>query len=176
MKKLTQKQETFCQKFVELGSISDAYRAAYNVANMKGDTINNKAYILSNKGDIRARVEELQKAAQKRNELSIDRIIQELMHISFFDPADLFDENNNLKEIKDLPESVRRAIAEVKVEELVLNKEVSKKKTTVKMYSKLDSIEKFAKHLGFYLKDNEQKGKSAADLFLSLMQTASKVE
>ena len=59
------------------------------------------------------------------------------------------------------------------MEEVIISKEVSRKKTTVKMYSKLDSIEKFAKHLGFYLKDNEQKSKSAMEMFYSLMQQAS---
>ncbi|MGL5649240.1 MAG: terminase small subunit, partial [Clostridium sp.] len=43
MKKLTQKQENFCQKFVETGNASEAYRHAYNVSKMKPESVNRKA-------------------------------------------------------------------------------------------------------------------------------------
>lgn len=170
--KLTIKQEKFCQKVLETGNISDAYRESYNASKMKPETINNKAYILSNKGEVRARIKQLQEEAEKRNEVTIDRILKELKLISFLDPRQLFDENGDLKDVKDLPEDVARAIAEVKVEEVVMNKMSKRVKTTVKMYSKLDAIEKIAKHLGFYQKDNEQQGKSAADMFLAVMMSA----
>lgn len=173
MNRLTLKQEKFCQKVVELGNVSDAYRESYNAGKMKPETINSKAYLLSNKDYIRARIVFLQEEAKKRNDVTVDRLIQELKTISFFDPFDLFDENGNLKEVKDMPETVRRAISEIKIEELIIDKKSTKVKTTVKMHSKLDSIDKLAKHIGFYLKDNEQRGKSAAEAFMELMQQAS---
>lgn len=173
MNKLTPKQDKFCHKVVELGSISDAYRAAYNSSRMKGDTINNKAYILSNKGDIRARIEELQKKAEKRNEVTVDRIIQELKLISFFDPRTLYNDTGKMLEVHKLPEDVARAISEIRVTEMKVGPNVTKTNTTLKLYSKLDAIEKIAKHLGFYERDNEQKGKSAADFFLEVMKEAS---
>ena len=174
MKKLTPKQELFCQKVIELSSEAEAYRTAYNTKNMKPETVHSKACILRKDGKIAARISELQEEVKKRNDVTVDRLIQELKLISFFDPIDLYNEKGELKEIKDLPEEVRRAIAEVKVEEFIINKSVTKKKTTYKLYSKLDSIEKCAKHIGFYQKDNEQKGKSAMEAFLELMQVASK--
>ena len=174
MKKLTPKQEMFCQKVIELGSEAEAYRTAYNSQNMKPETIHSKACILRKDGKIAARISELQEAIKKRNDVTVDQIVKELTTIAFFDPAELFDENGNFKSVKDMPENVRRAISEVKVEEIVINKEASRVKTTYKLHSKNDSIEKLAKHIGFYQKDNEQKGKSAMEAFLELMQVASK--
>lgn len=172
--KLTAKQELFCQKYVEFGNESEAYRQVYNASKMLDKSINEKACVLRKSVKVSARIADLQKDAKKRNDVTIDRIIQELKLISFFDPKELYNNDGSMKEIKDMTEEVRRAIAEIKVEELIINAKVSKKKTSVKMYSKLDSIEKFAKHLGFYLKDNEQRGRSAAELFADLMQQASK--
>lgn len=41
---------------------------------------------------------------------------------------------------------------------------ITKEGLEVKMHSKLDAAEKIARHLGFFEKDNEQKGKGLADL------------
>lgn len=60
---LTQKQENFCLKYVETGNASEAYRFAYNAEKMKHETVNNKAYLLLQKDDIRVRVEELKAMA-----------------------------------------------------------------------------------------------------------------
>ncbi len=56
---LTPKQEAFCQAIVAGNSQSAAYRTAYDAKNMAPATVNNKAYGLMKRGEIRARVEEL---------------------------------------------------------------------------------------------------------------------
>lgn len=56
---LTPKQEKFVQGIVSGLSQREAYKQAYNAANMKETTIDNKAYILFNKDEIRARYEEI---------------------------------------------------------------------------------------------------------------------
>lgn len=67
-KELTAKQEAFCVEYVKKGngSYSDAYRAAFDCSKMKPATVNNKAYILSCKGEIRARIKELQDATAEK--------------------------------------------------------------------------------------------------------------
>ncbi len=57
---LSQKQENFCQAYIETGNASGAYRTAYSVSGMKPATINRKATGLMAKGAIRARISELQ--------------------------------------------------------------------------------------------------------------------
>ena len=64
--KLTGKQEKFCQKVAKGLSYSDAYRAAYDAKKMKAETVNNAAFKLINKGEIRARVEGLKEKVEKK--------------------------------------------------------------------------------------------------------------
>ena len=73
---LTPKQEKFAQVWYATGNKSEAYRQAYNCGNMSEATINNKAYALSLEGEITARFAELQKAAQKRNNVTVDTVSQ----------------------------------------------------------------------------------------------------
>ena len=73
---LTPKQEKFAQVWHATGNKSEAYRQAYNCENMSEATINNKAYALSLEGEITARFAELQKAAQKRNNVTVDTVSQ----------------------------------------------------------------------------------------------------
>lgn len=57
---LTAKQEKFVQNIVfEEMTQADAYRSAYNAEKMTDKTINEKASILANKDNIRARMAEL---------------------------------------------------------------------------------------------------------------------
>lgn len=79
MRGLTVKQEAFVQRYqTNGGNATDAYRSCYNVANMKPESINRKAKELIDNGNISARLKELQKAAQKRHETTVDDIVTEL--------------------------------------------------------------------------------------------------
>ena len=75
---LTPKQEAFAQKYVELGNASEAYRQVYSAENMKPDAVNVKACELLKNGKVTVRVKELQGAAVKRHETTVDDIIAEL--------------------------------------------------------------------------------------------------
>jgi len=64
--KLTPKQQHFCRAVVAPGNtLSDAYREAYNADNMKPATINREAHALMSDPKITARVESLQRAADR---------------------------------------------------------------------------------------------------------------
>ena len=73
---LTPKQEKFCIEYVKTGNKSEAYRLAYDAENMASDTINNKAYALSEKGDIRARIEELKKELEEEELYTLRQSIE----------------------------------------------------------------------------------------------------
>lgn len=59
--KLTIKQEKFCNKYLECGNASEAYRFAYDCSKMSDDTVRNNAYMLLQNSEITARVKELQR-------------------------------------------------------------------------------------------------------------------
>lgn len=76
MRKLTPKQEKYCQEYVKTSSKTEAYKHSYSTSNMKSETIHNKAYILSEKGDIRARVKELKEELQKKNLYTLEKSVK----------------------------------------------------------------------------------------------------
>jgi len=59
--KITVKVEAFIQSYLSGKNASDAYRSAYNTANMKLNTINQRAYELLIDGDVAARIDFLKK-------------------------------------------------------------------------------------------------------------------
>lgn len=78
MARLTPKQENFCQKYIELGNASEAYRQSYDASKMKPETIKRKAQELLNHGTITATIEALQAEHKKRHNITVDDLITEL--------------------------------------------------------------------------------------------------
>ena len=73
-KKLTLKQETFCQGYVETGNASEAYRRAYDANGMKPEVVSVKASELLKNGKVTVRVEQLQAKHAKRHDVTVDTI------------------------------------------------------------------------------------------------------
>lgn len=75
---LTPKQEKFCQEYVQCGNASEAYRRAYNAANMKTETIHRKAKEVIDNGNVSARISELN-AEIKSKAIASAEEVQELL-------------------------------------------------------------------------------------------------
>lgn len=71
MSRLTPKQEKFCLEYMKDGNASRAYREAYNTSNMKPESIHRKAKEVIDNGNVRARIDELQKEINKPTILNI---------------------------------------------------------------------------------------------------------
>ena len=69
---LTAKQDKFAQELFVTGNKSEAYRRAYSASNMADKTITEKASRLSRKDNVTTRYTQLVKAAQARNDTSVD--------------------------------------------------------------------------------------------------------
>lgn len=78
---LTAKQEKFCRGVVKGLTYSDAYREAYNVDNMKPETVNNSAFKLIQNGDITARISELKGKIEEKLIYSAARSFEKLDQI-----------------------------------------------------------------------------------------------
>lgn len=63
---LTPKQEIFAIELSKGKSQREAYKAAYNCGNMKDHVIDNKGYLLANKGEIRVRLKKLQDEVKEK--------------------------------------------------------------------------------------------------------------
>lgn len=79
---LTPKQEKFIEGVVAGMNLTDAYRAAYNCARMKPETVNNKAWELSRKGEIAARIEKARAEAAKKAQWSLDIAVERVRKLN----------------------------------------------------------------------------------------------
>ncbi|GIZ08360.1 terminase small subunit [Flavobacterium sp. UMI-01] len=154
---LTIKQEKFCQAYIKLGDKSAAYREAYSAERMKANTIHRKAQELFNNGLVTARIEVLQDELKKRNDITIDEIVNGLADMLQFDVAELYDEDGKLKNIHQIPKKARLMISELHTDEIFSKNKVIGQSKKVKIFDKLNVVEKLMKHLGGYEKDNRQK-------------------
>lgn len=78
MAELTTKQESFAQAYVETGNASEAYRRAYGAENMKETSVHVNASKLLRNTKVALRLDELQKRAQKRHDITIDTLTEML--------------------------------------------------------------------------------------------------
>jgi hypothetical protein len=75
---LTLKQDAFAMAYMETGNASEAYRRAYNAENMKQATVERSACEVFQNPKVSARVTELRAAMAKRNEITVDWVLQGL--------------------------------------------------------------------------------------------------
>lgn len=78
---------------------------------------------------------------------STDRILQELMRIAFFDPADLFNDDGSVKMLSEIPEDARRCIAGL---ELSLDEDGETVFRKYKIIDKHKALENLGRHLAMF--------------------------
>ena len=154
---LTIKQENFCQAYIRLGDKSAAYREAYSTTNMKVETVNERASRLSNEYKISTRIAFLQKEIKEENKATISEVLNTLSDMLRFDIAELYDANGNLKNIHSIPKKSRLMISQLEIDEILVKNESVGQVKKIKVFDKMQAVEKFMKHFGAYEKDNGQK-------------------
>lgn len=154
IKKLTPKQQKFCDEYlIDLNGTQAAIRAGYS---------KKTAFVIANENLNKPNIKEYltirQDNAQERNELTLDRVLQEIALIALQDPRTMFDKNS-LKDITDLDEDTARVLAEVTVRREKSQDGDANVVETVKLktYDKTKALDMLMKHLGGYEKDNKQK-------------------
>jgi len=157
MKSLTPQLEAFCAAMVIHDKASDAYRAAYpeQSSKWKNETIQNRAYRLRNKPEVKARIEELRAKASRSLEITVERVLKERARLAFFDPRRLLDEDGNPRPVHQLDDDTAAVIAGLEVDSVTTTKPGTKAKTTtrttkIKLASKHDSLQALERHLGIY--------------------------
>lgn len=153
--RLEPKQAMFVREYLkDLNATQAAIRAGYSKKTARSIASENLSKPAISEA-VRLGVE---KRAAKA-EVTSDFVLGQLLKLACIDPADLFDENGNLKSIHDIPAAARQAISSVETEtrrerngpdkedvEVVTTKKV-------KLWDKKGSLELLARHLGL-LKDN----------------------
>ena len=176
---LTNKQEIFCKEYVKLDDASAAYRIAYDASKMKDTTINEAASRLLKDSKVATRVSELKKIAAEIAEKEFKTDSRELLkhltilrksridqYVDFVEIETPFltENNEGEREIKIKIERVFhfKPFDQLTEEQLMCIESIKDTRNGIelKLHGKDWTIEKIAKHIGFYEKDNTQKSGS----------------
>lgn len=78
---LTMKQEKFCREYLLCMNTSEAYRRAYDCSKMKAKSVNNLAYRLADKVEIRSRIDELKGQTEEVVGISKEKVAGYLLEV-----------------------------------------------------------------------------------------------
>lgn len=111
---LNSRQEAFCREYIiDRNATQAAIRAGYSQK-----TAYSLGQRLLKNAEVKKRMIELESKAIEKAELTVDRVVNELCNIAFFDIKHLYDENGQLMNIHDMPEETRRAISGIETNEI----------------------------------------------------------
>jgi phage terminase small subunit len=167
-KKLTPKQERFCEEFlIDLNGTQAAIRAGYGV---KRARITGAELVA--KRNIWDRIEALKAERSERTGITAAMVLNEFARIAFCDISQIFKEDGSLKDMSDIPEDARRAIAGIEIVEEFEDSGEDRKQIgytkKIKFWDKPKALENLGKHLGIYLEDNKQQADTLAALMKRL--------
>ncbi len=115
---------------------------------------------------IAAKVAQHVEKAQAISGLTVERTLQEVARLAYFDPRQLLRDDGSLKPINELDADTAAAIASLEQDDITegegdLQKTIGTARK-VKLHSKTAALEMAMRHLGQYEKDNRQKGPDLA--------------
>lgn len=178
----TPKERAAVMAYIETGSMTKAYKLSHDTKS-KGPALNATAKKLFRRPAVRLLLASLQEKQQKRHEVTMDRVVQELAKIGFSNMMDYItiDENGSAHcDLSTLTRDQAAAIHEASFETVMSNdpdaleaagedadgegkKRVAVLKGKIKLADKKAALETLLKHLGGFEKDNRQKGEAAGD-------------
>jgi len=174
---LTAREQAFAQEYIAAKSYIEAYRlAGYATENMKPETISRRAIDVAQRPRVAARIAQLQAEAAERNGVNLDRVIEDLAAVAFSDITRVVsysDGEFRVKSFEMLSNADQRAIKKVRVRCAV---EGHGKQTRhieyieIDLHDKLAALDKLARHLGLYGRDNTQKGDASLAALYELVQ------
>jgi phage terminase small subunit len=169
-KEISDRQKRFCREYlIDYNATQAAIRAGY-----KENSARQHASRMLSNDDIRAFIMGLQDRQTRRLEVSADRVIMELSHVAFSDPADFYDKSGALLDIHLVPEDARKSLAGVEVYEEFMGAGDDRHKIgetkKVKRWDKVRALEILGKHLKLWTERHEVSGPKGGPI-----QTESKV-
>lgn len=105
-------------------------------------------------------------ALQVKGHLTVERTLQEVARLAYFDPRKIYDEHGKLLSVHHLDDDTAAAISSVEVEATFTGQGEARKVTgftkKMKFLNKGPALDMAMRHLGMYEKDNSQRGPDLA--------------
>ncbi len=163
MKPLTPKQEAFATGVASGLSQAEAYRQAYPKAQgWKDETVWSKASTMAKDEKVQARIQELRGKAAEANEVTIERIVAEVVKIAFANQRDLMTwgpQGVKLRASDELTDEQAAAVSEVAESVSATGGSLN-----LKTHDKLGALRFLAELKGFLVKKQEITGANGKDL------------
>jgi phage terminase small subunit len=151
---LEDKQEMFCREYLkDLNGTQAAIRAGYSAKTARQISDN-----LLSKVDIQTFIDTLKEKRADKLEISAEKVLAELAKIGFSDLKDFLNNDYSLKNLDQIDTSKSGAIQSIQ-KEIIQGETYTNTTVKFKLHDKLSALEKIAKHIGFFEKDNEQQNK-----------------
>lgn len=169
-KKLTIKQEKFCNKYLECGNASEAYRYAYNCSNMSDNAIWNAASILMDDPKVTQRIDYLKSNLAEASGITALQIIREHQKIAFSDATRIRNGWMSLKEFESLTDNEKACIKSIETKQTKritsMGEEVIDEQVKITCYDKQKALDSIVNMLGYNAPDKKEvTGKNGEALF-----------
>lgn len=156
-KKLTIKQEKFCNKYLECGNASEAYRFAYDCSNMGDETIWKRSGELLQNRAVTGRVNYLKSHLAEAAGISALQIIREHQKIAFSDATRIRNGWMSLKDFEALTEEEKACIKSVETKQTKrvtpMGEEVIDEQVKITCYDKQKALDSIVNMLGYNAPD-----------------------
>jgi phage terminase small subunit len=150
---LTPKQARFIEEYiVDLNATQAAIRAGYSVRSAKDIGCQNLAKLY-----IQEAIAEAIAERSQRTKITQDRVLEEYARLAFLDPRQFFDDEGNLKNIKDLADDSAAALSSIEICVIKIDNNVETTTAKIKFWDKSRNLNDLAKHLGLFKEDYKQK-------------------
>lgn len=153
-KELTLKQIRFCEEYlIDFNGTQAAIRAGYSKKTAQEIASENLS-----KPIISEFIKKRQAELSKNASVSAQDVLNELKKIGFSNVQDFIKEGFTIEEIQSLKKEHAAAIQSISIETTEF-KGSTTTNVKFKLYDKISALEKIAKHIGFFEKDNTQQTK-----------------
>lgn len=161
---MTDKQKLFCNEYLIDMNATRAYKVAYPNCKKDKTARANSSRLIAN-ANIQAYITERMKDIEQRTQITQDMVINELAKIAFFNIKDIFNENGDLKAIKEIDDKSAGAISSVKILQKagamklefdgdIPLQHIPEQIVEIKLNDKKGALELLGKHLGMFKETN----------------------
>lgn len=158
MKRLNRRQERFCQEMASDPKMT--MTTAYINAGYAEFSAGNHATRLYNMPEVQMRIYELNNGVIERLGVTKEMVLEQIVHIVMFDPAEMYDEDGNMMRLVDMPMHIRDVIKEIET------CPITGRVTKVKTESKLQAARELAKLMNMY-EDHQKAGAGEIHMHIS---------
>lgn len=152
-KKLTIKQEKFCNKYLECGNASEAYRFAYDCSRMTDKQIWEEASKLLSSPKVAQRIDYLKSHLAEAAGISALQIIREHQKIAFSDATRIRNGWMSLKDFEALTDEEKACIKSVETKQTKrvtpMGEEVIDEQVKITCYDKQKALDSIVNMLGY---------------------------